>query len=118
MDQAWKAEIEKEYASLRTSETVLHNKDLHKQMLANWKAHSPKMWASLRTAGPSFADKLAFVLQERMWLRLNELMKGGMPYPDAQEQAEKEMLMLEPEENVPDRAMPYTPPVPQSVLRA
>jgi hypothetical protein len=118
MDQAWKAEIEKEYASLRTNEEVLHNKELHKNVLANWKAHSPKMWASLRTAGPAFPDKLAYVLQERMWLLLNELLRSGMPYPDAQEQAEKETLMLEPEESAPDRPTLWTPPVPQSVLTA
>lgn len=116
MDQAWKAEIEKEYASLKANDAVLHNKELHRTILENWKQHSPKMWANLQAAG--MTDKLAYVLQERMWVLMNALMKGGMPYTDAQEQAEREILMLEPEEAVQDRSLPWTPPVPKSVLTA
>lgn len=120
MDRAWQAQIEKEYASLKADEAVLHNKELHEHILANWKAYSPNMWANLRTAGPSFADKLAYVLQERMWLRLNSLMGSGMSYTDAQEAAEKEALMLEPEEEIltEDRLDPWTPPLPKHVLDA
>lgn len=97
--QRWVAEIEKEYCSLTADEAVIHSKDLQKQILANWREHSPNMWANLRKESPSFPDKLAYVLQERMWRRSKELREGGMLYTDAQEEAEKEILMLEPEVN-------------------
>ena len=42
----------------------------------------------------NLADPLAKVLQARMWLRQEELMRGGMPVTDAREQAEREHLML------------------------
>jgi hypothetical protein len=35
-----------------------------------------------------------------MWVQMNELMKSGTPYTDACEMAERENLMLEPEDEV------------------
>ncbi len=69
MNQAWKAEIEKEYASLSAEDAVLHNSEMHQHILANWEQHSPKMWVNLQAAGPGFADKLAYVMQGRAFQR-------------------------------------------------
>jgi hypothetical protein len=97
--RGWVAQIEKEYASLKTDEAVPHNKDLHRSILANWKAHSPKMWANLIKDGPDFPDKLAYVLQERMWSQYDSLLKSGLNTTDARRLAEEDNLMLEPEVN-------------------
>jgi hypothetical protein len=89
------------------------NNLLHKHILETWRRDSPKMWADLQAAGPRMAHKLAFVQQEKMWRRTDELMEGGLPFTDAREMAEREELMLEPEADMPeDRLDPWTPPLP------
>ena len=93
----WRAEIEQEYAALQADEELIHNQDLHKRILSSWRQTSPMMWARLQQAG--LADKLAFVLQQRMWTEMDSLMEGGYPVTDAREQAEREHLMLEPEQD-------------------
>jgi hypothetical protein len=45
---------------------------------------------------------MAFVCQQRMWAESDRLEKAGMPPTDAREQAEREHLMLEPEEEAED----------------
>ena len=68
---------------------------LHERILATWKANRPKMYLRLRTQG--VLEAMAFVCQQRMWAEKAMLVKGGMPVADAREQAEREHLMLEPE---------------------
>jgi hypothetical protein len=116
--QKWVADIGNEHARLKANEAVVHNKDLHKHILANWKAHSPKMWASLNKEASHFADKLAYVLQERMWGQYDSLVKSGMNMTDARRIAEEDNLMLEPEDDVltEDRLDPWTPPLPKGFL--
>lgn len=77
------------------AEEVLHNRDLHRQILETWRRDSPQMVKRLEKL--KILDDLAFVSQERMWRRAKELRQGGLPVTDAREQAEREYLMLEPE---------------------
>lgn len=90
-----KAPIEAEYRRYKASEDLIHNRELHQRILSTWQQTSPRMWANLEAQ--ELADKMAFVAQERMWRRADELMKSGLPVTDAREQAEREELMLEPE---------------------
>ena len=78
------------------AEEVIHNPDLHQQILETWRRDSPKMVARLEKQG--ILDDLAFVCQERMWRAAKENRKAGLPVTDAREQAERDHLMLEPEE--------------------
>ena len=103
--KSWVAAIREEHAKyLEWQETgennFIHNREMQQRILKTWRLESPTMWASLQTAGQDFPAVLAFVLQERMWQREEELEKT-MPYPDAMEQAEREILMLEPEADEP-----------------
>ena len=68
---------------------------LHQRILATWKADSPAMYLRLRTQG--VLEAMAFVCQQRMWEEAARLRKAGMSVTDAREQAEREHLMLEPE---------------------
>lgn len=78
------------------AEEVIHNPDLHQQILEVWRRDSPKMVARLEKQG--ILDNLAFVCQERMWRAAKDNRKAGLPVTDAREQAERDHLMLEPEE--------------------
>lgn len=78
------------------AEEVIHNPDLHQQILEVWRRDSPKMVARLEKQG--ILDDLAFVCQERMWRAAKDNRKAGLPVTDAREQAERDHLMLEPEE--------------------
>lgn len=78
------------------AEEVIHNPDLHQQILEAWRRYSPKMVARLEKQG--ILDDLAFVCQERMWRAAKDNRKAGLPVTDAREQAERDHLMLEPEE--------------------
>ena len=78
------------------AEEVIHNPDLHWQILETWRRDSPKMVARLEKQG--ILDDLAFVCQERMWRAAKDNRKAGLPVTDAREQAERDHLMLEPEE--------------------
>lgn len=110
ISREWKRQIELEYRQLSQDEQTIHNKDLHASILETWKRDSPKMFARLTKAG--MADRLAYVLQQRMWTRQEELMRAGMPVTDAREVAERETLMLEPEESLSEpRDLPATPPL-------
>ena len=68
---------------------------LHQRILATWKADSPAMYLRLRTQG--VLEAMAFVCQQRMWDEQARLIKAGMPVTDAREQAERQHLMLDPE---------------------
>ena len=100
--QSYRAEIDAEYRRYKADEAVLHNKEMHQHILATWKRGSPKMWANLEALG--LTEKMAYVAQERMWRRSDELLKQGFPVTDAREIAEREELMLEPEEPMPDNS--------------
>lgn len=78
------------------AEEVIHNPDLHQQILEAWRRDSPKMVVRLEKQG--ILDDLAFVCQERMWRAAKDNRKAGLPVTDAREQAERDHLMLEPEE--------------------
>lgn len=78
------------------AEEVIHNPDLHQQILEAWRRDSPKMVARLQKQG--ILDDLAFVCQERMWRAAKDNRRAGLPVTDAREQAERDHLMLEPEE--------------------
>ena len=78
------------------AEEVIHNPDLHQQILEVWRRDSPKMVARLEKQG--ILEDLAFVCQERMWRAAKDNRRAGHPVTDAREQAERDHLMLEPEE--------------------
>lgn len=70
--------------------------ELHKQILKAWEVLRPKMWERLTSEG--IAEDLALIVQMRMWHAMDQYMKAGMPPTDAREQAERECLMMEPEQ--------------------
>lgn len=69
---------------------------LRQRILKGWEVNQPQMLARLNKAG--VAQKLADVLQARMWQAAQEYLDSGMPLSDAREQAEREWLWMEPEE--------------------
>lgn len=68
---------------------------LHERILETWRVNSPKMYLRLRTQG--VLEAMAFVCQMRMWEERDRLIYSGMAVTDAREQAERDQLMLEPE---------------------
>lgn len=94
-----KASIEAEYRQM-TAEDVTETVPLRERILLAWELESPKMWAQLQRLGVT--DKAAFVAQENMWRRRQELLDSGYPVTDAREVAEREELMWEPEEPEPE----------------
>ncbi|MCW2275690.1 hypothetical protein GJ654_12750 [Rhodoblastus acidophilus] len=107
MEQSTILGIEKEFRALEEDEKTLHNTELHARIKKAWQMDSPRMWGRLERAG--MTDKLAFVVQQRMWAEQDRLIEAGMPYTDAREIAERENLMMEPEEDAgpdQDRAHP------------
>lgn len=100
-DEAYKAEIEAEYRQYRAEE-VIHNREMHQRIMTAWEMESPRMWSNLIALG--LTDKLAFVVQERMWRRREELLSQGFPVTDAREVAEQEELLMEPEVPEPDNS--------------
>ena len=93
-----KQDVEKvkaEHQRYLDDENTIHNTVQHKRILDTWKESSPKMYLRLRTQG--VLEAMAYVCQQRMWQEKKDLVKSGMPYTDAMEQAEKDQLMLEPE---------------------
>ena len=77
------------------NEGVIHNREMHHQILATWKRDSPQMTKRLRNL--QVLDDMAFVCQERMWQANDDYRASRMSPTDARETAEKEHLMLEPE---------------------
>ena len=115
MSQEWKRQIELEYRKLKASEDTMHNAILHNSILEAWKRDSPQMYARLEKAG--MADRVAFVMQQRMWQMQEDLIRAGFPVTDARERAERETLMLEPEESAEGSGhpeWPMTPPLSKS----
>ena len=76
-------------------EGVIHNREMHHQILATWKRNSPQMTKRLKNL--QVLDDMAFVCQERMWQAKDDYQASGISPTDAREIAEREHLMLEPE---------------------
>ena len=77
------------------NEGVIHNREMHHQILATWKRDSPQMTKRLKSL--QVLDDMAFVCQERMWQANDDYRASKMSPTDARETAEKEHLLLEPE---------------------
>ena len=65
------------------------------EILTFWRTHRPKMYAALMEQG--LATKLAFVLDMKRYQEMVRYLKAGMPPTDAEEQARKEWLLMEAE---------------------
>ncbi len=78
-------------------EGVIHNREMHHQILATWKRNSPQMTKRLKNL--QVLDDMAFVSQERMWQAKDDYQASGISPTDAREIAEREHLMLEPEKS-------------------
>jgi hypothetical protein len=73
-------------------------------LLQHWQTHRPKMLAMLQEAG--VAEKVALVLDEKRWEARQRAIQQGMPATDAEEQATREWLLQEPEdEKNPDQPL-------------
>jgi len=94
-DRAFKAKIKAEWDRYQADPSTVHNLDLHRQILKTWQQTSPQMWARLQRL--QMGPMLAYVVQQRMWTEMDDLMDAGLPVTDAREQAEQNQLMLEPE---------------------
>jgi len=89
------AQIKARASEIREQETPI-NLDLNRRILKAWEALRPVMWRRLKMAGT--AEDLALVVQVAMWDAVEQYERSGMPPTDAREQAEREWLMMEPEE--------------------
>lgn len=103
----WIKAITLEHRQRVKDENTIHNKILHQYILDTWQRDSPRMWARLLQA--NLTERLAYVLQQRMWDRAKELRQGGMSVTDAREIAEREELILEPEESAEESSDMWTP---------
>jgi hypothetical protein len=65
------------------------------EILRFWRLHRPIMFRNLSEAG--LATKLAFVLDRKRYEAKKEYLRAGWPPTDAEEQAQKEWLLKEPE---------------------
>lgn len=95
-DQIFRKWVQQKHQEFSQDEELIHNTELDKQIKETWLANSPKMYQDLKRE--RILDKTAFVLQELMWQENDRLKAAGMPPTDARETAEREWLMLEPEE--------------------
>ena len=68
--------IKAERKQYEEDEEVIHNRDLHSQILSTWRRDSPKMGKELEAL--KILDDMAFVCQERMWRTAELYQKGGM----------------------------------------
>jgi hypothetical protein len=68
---------------------------LERELVEHWRYNRPKMYRQLLAAG--VLEKMAFVLYEKMYQSTRVYIQGGLPYPDAQEEAVKDWLIWEPE---------------------
>lgn len=89
--------IRRKAKEIRDREELMFSLALDKQIKRAWEVGRPEMWARLTNQG--LVDDLALVLQVAMWESEKRYLKAGMPPTDAREQAEREWLMLEPEDD-------------------
>ena len=95
-DTKFKAWVLKE--SRRLADDVMPmGSPTQRQMLGFWKLHRPKMWAQLNRLG--ITRELAHVLDEKCQETIDKNLAAGMYSTDAREEAEKDWLLLEPEES-------------------
>lgn len=98
--------VRKEHADLTKREETL-NLQLRKQMLRSWELTRPKMYARLQAGG--ILEQTADVLQAKMWEAEKMYQEAGMARTDATEQAEREWLMLDPEDGESSQDGPDSP---------
>ena len=72
------------------------------RLLARWRQVRPRMYAALQKAG--IAERLATVLEAKHMEAWKEYTRAGMPPTDAEEQAEREWLITEPESESESRS--------------
>lgn len=77
-------------------------------VLESWKVHRPKMYAALEAH--KAAVPLAHVLLERAIKSTQAYLLAGMPLSDAREQAEREWLLREPEDEDISEPLPSEQP--------
>ena len=95
-DKKSKAWVLKE--STRLSDDVMPmGSPTQRQMLKFWKLYRPKMWMQLNRL--VIAKELAHVLDEKYQEAIDKNLAAGMYVTDAREEAEKDWLLLEPEES-------------------
>ncbi|MGD0110228.1 MAG: hypothetical protein ABSC06_40395 [Rhodopila sp.] len=66
-------------------------------LIAHWRIYRPEMVRAWEALGPDMLEKLAFVLEMKAYEAQKAYLRAGMPIPDAQEEATKDWLMMEPE---------------------
>ena len=93
----WANEIRAEHQQMvESGEEFGPRHPMMEHLLARWESSSPKLWLNLKRM--NLVQPLAQVLLHRMYQRMTDLERAGMPPTDAREQAEREILMLEPEQ--------------------
>jgi|GEM_PF-3461870 len=70
--------------------------DLQAEMKAYWKQNRPQMYRRLMTA--RLLNKMAYVLECKMWEQEAKNQAAGMPWPDSRNQAQQDWLLMDPEE--------------------
>lgn len=99
----WANEIRAEYQQMvESGEEYGPRHPMMEHLLERWENGSPKLWRNLKRM--DLVQPLAQVLLHRMYQRMTELERAGMPPTDAREQAEREILMLEPEQETEQEA--------------
>jgi hypothetical protein len=98
-DEGFVQRTRREYGRYQADPNLIHNRDLHRRILEAWRQESPEFLERLTKAG--IAEEAAFVAQQRMWEEQARLVKAGVPWTDAQEQAERTCLMLGPDLSEP-----------------
>lgn len=82
--------------STKLQETDPIGSPMEERVLETWRTKRPKMVAELARYGA--VEALAHVLVERCLETEKKLLQSGLPLADAREQAERDWLMLQPEE--------------------
>lgn len=67
------------------------------KLIAHWRIYRPEMVRHWMALGPNMLKKLAFVLELKAYQAQEAYIRAGMPIPDAQEEATRDWLMMEPE---------------------
>lgn len=95
----------------RSDPDLLQNNEMHRRILRSWETERPAMWA--RLTAQNLTETMAFLAQQRMWEERDRLLEAGMPLTDAREQAEREHLMLGPEQKA-EPAQEAEPKMPEA----
>ncbi len=66
------------------------------EVLAHWRRHRPEMYRKLEKA--NLAPEMAMVLVQKCYLARQQYIQAGWPPTDAEEQAVREWLLQEPED--------------------